>query len=479
MAQPLLAESSNGTSLSNIYTALISQNSWVGNLGEGRFLTYSFDGPWTSTGEGAFGEVSTLSEADRSAVRDILELYSNVANVVFSEVTDGTDGQIAIRNEVLEEFDGYAYLPGAFEINGNIALDTQLGAITPNTRAWYAAAHEVGHALGLEHPFDDNVSASTPKANGIPTVELTSEYSVMAYNGADDNSSGLKLYDIAAIQARFSPNYSYNSGDDTYTFSSSGTATSYALWDGNGNDIFSAADQTTGAIIDIRDGDYVNQIGVETVRIAFGAQIENAIGSSFDDTINGNIMGNVIVGGSGSDQMNGFEGNDILLGGWNASDATDLNDVIFGGLGSDTIYGNAGDDVLVGGSNFSDTADQADTIYGGLGNDQIYGNAGDDVINAAAGNDTLYGGLGNDIFQFTNGHGVDQVNGFDGAGQSGGDVIQLSRFINGTAIDNAATLLNFAATDGTHTYLATGNGDGILVLYTALSQFGADDFAFV
>ncbi|MDJ0843102.1 calcium-binding protein [Crocosphaera sp.] len=60
--------------------------------------------------------------------------------------------------------------------------------------------------------------------------------------------------------------------------------------------------------------------------------IENIIGTSFDDQIIGNHFDNSIIGGAGNDFIDGVAGDDTLIGG-------DGFDVLFGGNGADTLTG--------------------------------------------------------------------------------------------------------------------------------------------
>jgi Ca2+-binding RTX toxin-like protein len=65
------------------------------------------------------------------------------------------------------------------------------------------------------------------------------------------------------------------------------------------------------------------------------SNFENAIGSAFDDTLNGTIFANTLTGLAGNDGLVGFGGADKLLGG-------DGDDYLIGGLGDDIIDGGAG-----------------------------------------------------------------------------------------------------------------------------------------
>ena len=70
-----------------------------------------------------------------------------------------------------------------------------------------------------------------------------------------------------------------------------------------------------------------------TQTVAQLTSIENATGSNFDDTLNGNSGDNVLDGGFGHDVINGGAGNDTIIGGGDY-------DVLTGGAGSDTFVFN-------------------------------------------------------------------------------------------------------------------------------------------
>ena len=126
--------------------------------------------------------------------------------------------------------------------------------------------------------------------------------------------------------------------------------------------------------------------------------IENVIGSAYNDIIDGNGEDNILTGNGGRDILTGKAGDDTLLG----------------GAGRDTLYGDDGADTLDGGAG-------ADTLRGGAGSDTLIGGAGDD---------DLYGGTGyeNDInifvFSPKDGRGSDIIFDFD----KDNDRIDLSAF---------------------------------------------------
>ncbi|NER27111.1 MAG: calcium-binding protein [Symploca sp. SIO1C4] len=200
--------------------------------------------------------------------------------------------------------------------------------------------------------------------------------------------------------------------------------------------------------------------------------VENVIGSAFDDEIIGDANDNTIFAGAGKDKVSGDAGNDTLFG-------EDGNDTLNGDAGDDYLVGGTGNgwpsDILNGGSgndtasyitatsgvaasleqkigwqgdatgdqfisienlegsNFNDflIGDNGANILSGLdGNDTLEGRDGDDTLNggegnnilnagegnntveAGSGNDTVYAGTGNDNI-FTNG-GNDEIHAGDG-----------------------------------------------------------------
>ena len=114
--------------------------------------------------------------------------------------------------------------------------------------------------------------------------------------------------------------------------------------------------------------------------------LENIIGSNFNDVLEGNNQGNVIEGLAGNDIIDGGNGNDTLQGG-------EGNDIIDGGNGIDTLSGGEGNDTLNGGNG-------RDTLEGGDGNDTLIGGAGRDILIGGEGNDVLIGGGGFDTAIF-------------------------------------------------------------------------------
>ncbi|MEX2648191.1 MAG: Ig-like domain-containing protein, partial [Alphaproteobacteria bacterium] len=112
---------------------------------------------------------------------------------------------------------------------------------------------------------------------------------------------------------------------------------------GTGNDTasFSGVMGPTGVVVNLAAGTATGE-GNDTLN-----DIENVVGSDFDDNLTGDASGNSLDGGLGNDQLAGANGNDILDGG-------NADDVIEGGTGNDQLFGGDGDDTAVFSGNLAD-----------------------------------------------------------------------------------------------------------------------------
>lgn len=286
------------------------------------------------------------------------------------------------------------------------------------------------------------------------------------------------------------------------------------LFGGDGNDtaVYSAAT----ALVEV----YLN---AELSRGALGrdrlVDVENVVGSDYNDRLIGNVGVNTLYGGDGDDILKGKGGNDTFFGGAG-------NDTIRGDSGADKFYGSVGNDVLLGlagddllngedgddflyGGRDDDTligADGNDVLRGNRGNDFISGDAGTDDIRGGGGNDTLNGGAGNDYIlggngadRLSGGAGNDTLVGGPGAGVDDGvtDVFIIKPFegfdrlrdfengidvldLSGFGFSNFAQVLDLAVDAGaTDMRLNFGGSDVIYLDGFRLSEFDASDVVLI
>jgi serralysin len=456
------------TSSQNI-DALLGGSKWGGIAGTGTILVYSF--PWASGGNATFsghngvGDYSLLNEQNaayhyaldatqQAAARAALQTWANVADIGFQEIGDTATNVGDIRFAWTSESKptstggqswGWAAYPDSYwPSGGDIWISTlSPGATDSNWSVgsynYFSLIHEIGHSLGLKHPFE------APTL--LPTSLDNRQYSVMAYadppndlfrtitynaNGSISlNTSNVPaetpmVLDIAAIQYLYGANMAYHTGDDVYSFN---TAIPFfkTIWDAGGNDTISVGNFAENCRIDLTPGNYSSvrilsapipagytvtggiaptYDGTNNLGIAYGTSIENAIGGSGSDILTGNDANNSLDGGAGNDTLYGGAGNDILNGGAG-------NDTLTGDTGIDWAYyntattgvtvklilttaqsaGGAGSDTLTGienllGSNYNDVLTGnalANTLSGGAGNDILRGEAGNDILTGSTG----------------------------------------------------------------------------------------------
>jgi Ca2+-binding RTX toxin-like protein len=153
--------------------------------------------------------------------------------------------------------------------------------------------------------------------------------------------------------------------------------------------------------------------------------VENVVGSSSQDTLNGNSLANKLDGGRGFDFLIGDGGNDTLLGGGSG-------DFLAGNTGADVINGGDGRDILsyassalgvnvnlstgqaTGGDAAGDNFTSIESLVGSAsGSDILAGSAVANFLNGGGGADQMFGFAGNDTVQGDGG--ADIMTGGDGA----------------------------------------------------------------
>ena len=181
-----------------------------------------------------------------------------------------------------------------------------------------------------------------------------------------------------------------NSGNDSLAGGAgadtlSGGAGADELRGGSGSDFVTYIDSPAGVTLRASaDGSALSGTEGEGDRII--ADVENFVGSQFDD---------VITGTDSPNRIYGYGGNDLLTASRYFLTGNTLGDTLYGLDGNDTLLDSTGDDFL----------------YGGAGNDLIEQRRsesfGTDLRDGGPGNDTLSGGPGPD--NFIGGPGVDTV----------------------------------------------------------------------
>lgn len=313
-------------------------------------LSYSFPTAASSfaisygSGEAITG-FSALTATQQAAVASALASWSAVAQVQFVSVADNASsaGDLRFawtRASSIKNSQAYAYMPGPTPEAGDVWLnpDASWNSYAPGSFGFMTLLHEIGHSLGLSHPFDGGLGV-LPAAEDSLSNTLMSYTALAGQNGsyANFNPTTPMSYDIAVMQYLYGANTSYHAGNDTYTFVQ-GSSYFQTIWDAGGIDtiVWQSSNATSGsnaaesATVDLRPGawsdlgkalSFTDAKGVfvgrsdNTVQIYATVTIENATGGIAADKLIGNDAANVLTGSSGDDVLTGNAGNDSLRGG--------------------------------------------------------------------------------------------------------------------------------------------------------------------
>lgn len=406
-------------------------------------------------GSGAGVEKLVFNNGTIWGLADLLAAYyapmSNSGNniikgLISNDIIYGNDGNDTIDggagDDALYGDNGFDNLNGAFgadTLRGGAGDDTLDGFVGSDT-----LSGEDGNDTLLGGTGDDiligGLGNDTINGNdGVDTVSYVDSTVGVTVNLASSGaqSGGTAAGDIISnveniIGTAYADNLSGNSGANV-------------IDGGVGNDTVSYANSTSAVIVSLaittaQSGGYAAGDVL--------SNIENIIGSNYNDTLSGNSAINNINGGTGTDTIS-YAGSsaavtvnlftNVNTGGYAASDTlsgieniigSTYNDTLSGTLEANNINGGAGVDTAsyassatgvtvnlttnanTGGHADGDILTDVENITGSGFDDILTGLATGSILSGGAGADYLYGGAGNDMF--IGGTGLDRIYGYGG-----------------------------------------------------------------
>ena len=414
-------------------SSIISGSKWnsVGNDGGGAKLSYSYwDGssPHDYTRDGTRTTLDSHSSgSNNSTAHDLVFAeWDAVSAFAFEKIAEDGDGDPVgdLRVHVLDTMPSgaaaYAFYPSNSPQGGDIYYGASIMGSATDTDFvtegynWYTALHEIGHALGLSHPFDGGAADGSTlnlnldsQRNTVMTYVQTDRNVRIANSGGSlsignrVNISTPGLLDIEAMEHLYgSGGWSHNNTNTTYgggagidAFNNNYDSIRVIADSGGEQDTIDASGVTaTGNIIDLTPGTYssINYYATDAEKIAAVAGgSQSAI-----DWFTGQVANYDATASAANDHYSGYTRTALYRGQENVGIAHNTwIENAKGGAGADTITGNSMGNELTGNGG-DDTIDGAGGIDVAIfsGNRAAYtvtGTASASTVSGTDGNDTL------------------------------------------------------------------------------------------
>jgi len=398
--------------------------------------------------------------------------YDGIAHVVFgkadggavelSDVANGSGGFLLNPTSPTDTTVGHS-VSGAGDVNGDGVPDLIVGGPSSQPNG---LASGVGYVI-----FNSRTTSFDPGLSAAGTIDADED--------VPEAIKGLSIADVDAAEGTGEVEVVLSVANGTLTLAENG-----AVIAGNGSNSVTVTGTVADVNATIAEFHYLGDpefSGSDRLDIQVSDLGNAGSGGPLTDTGSIDINVSLVVDGitfeGDPDGIGGSNQEDLLtMTGPNANNMVGFggDDTMFGGLGDDTIQGNDGNDLIFGG--------EGDDLIGDLFDEPVFEGLEPTIGDA----NTFVGGAGNDTlvtlddindrFIFSDGDGVDQIDGFE-AGAGSLDVIDVTDF----GLTGFADVLA-AATEvaGNTTILLSGENGGVSITLNeiGLAELHTDDFAF-
>ncbi len=356
----------------------------------------------------------SFTAEQRADFRAAAQVLQETAGVILVEKTG--EAMISVLNADGSDWAGWAHYPsstGDYTFAGHLVMSYRAGtSYAPGTYAFETILHELGHAMGLKHPFEGGIRL-------LDSLDVKSR-TLMSYDYDGRNFSIYSPLDVLALRHLYggpadTEGWSWHYRKEVLVVKGGGKAdVILGVMGGNDLDGRGGADRLVGreAADTLRGGDGDD-------RLAGRGGADMLLGGRGNDTLHGNLdrdpsydwAADRLKGGAGNDALFGQSGDDSLSGdnGHDLLNGQDGQDRLLGGNGADTLQGGYGQDTLLGGGG-------NDLLVGDVTGfdhdlDLLEGGAGNDTLRSWIGDDTLRGGGGDDRIEVRGGRATAEGNG--------------------------------------------------------------------
>jgi Ca2+-binding RTX toxin-like protein len=381
--------------------------SWNYQTPEANLLYFTFSDAVANTG--GITSLSLFNANQIAATRQALTYIESVTGIDFVETTNTAlaDFHFASANILSSGVSGFtAWEHSYFYTSGNfitsydalayIYLDiydyTQNTTPLAGTSGYQVLLHEIGHALGLKHPFEGNPTLSTALDD--------TNHTLMSYTWVGGNKTTFQEYDVDALW---------------WIYGGDGLGGTYGVNSSNGSTLPSdtpPTDITPPAVEALNPADEATDVAINSNMVfTFSEDIQRGTGNIVLKT----TVGVTIATYNAASSANlSISGNTLTINptsdlfystGYKVEVAAGtIKDLAGNSYAGTTIYNfttvanpispTGGNDTLIGSS-------LADTINALGGNDVITGGGGNDILNGGAGIDTAIFSATSDAYQIT------------------------------------------------------------------------------